>query len=111
MTATLADEEWNVIAALLPAEWRELARSTGAIRRDRGITDPSLLLQLLLLHAATGLSLKQTVARASEAHLPDGVVRLVLMGESPRPRLGRPDEAELRDRRAEVSGVLVEKET
>lgn len=64
-TATLMNEEWCVLASLLPPEWRELARETGAMRRARGeVTSPEALLQLLLLHVATGLSLKQAVARA-----------------------------------------------
>lgn len=59
------DEEWELLARFLPAGWRELAKETGAMRRARGeITDPELLLQLLLLHVATGLSLKQAAARA-----------------------------------------------
>jgi hypothetical protein len=69
MAPVLVDEEWTIIASLLPSEWPELARTTGAIQRKRGITDPSVLLQLLLLHAATGLSLKQTVARAKAQRL------------------------------------------
>lgn len=63
--ATLLDEEWGVLASLLPEKWRELARETGAIRRARGAVDgPETLLQVLLLHVAGGLSLKQAVARA-----------------------------------------------
>ncbi|MCC7171476.1 MAG: IS4 family transposase [Planctomycetes bacterium] len=65
MDATLMDEEWAVLASLLPEGWRELARETGAMRRARGgIQSPEVLLQLLLLHVATGLSLKQTAVRA-----------------------------------------------
>ena len=65
MTKQLMDEEWCVLAGLLPDGWRELARETGAMRRKRGpIDNPDTLLQLLLMHVATGLSLKQTVARA-----------------------------------------------
>ena len=65
MNPTLMDEEWGVLATLLPEGWRELARETGAMRRARGgVTSPDALLQLLLLHVATGLSLKQAVARA-----------------------------------------------
>ena len=64
MASTLLDEEWGVLANLLPTGWQELAKETGAIRRDRGITDPEVLLKLLLLHVAAGLSLKQAVARA-----------------------------------------------
>jgi len=58
------DEEWQLLASFLPRDWRELAREKGAIRRQRGITDPDALLRLLLLHVATGLSLRQAVARA-----------------------------------------------
>ena len=59
------DEEWGVLADLLPEGWRELARETGAMRRARGsVRSPEALLQLLLLHVATGLSLTQAVARA-----------------------------------------------
>jgi IS4 transposase len=62
---TLLDEEWRVLADLLPARWREMARETGAIRRARGAVDsPETLLKVLLLHVAGGLSLKQAVARA-----------------------------------------------
>jgi hypothetical protein len=66
MSTRVTDEEWCVLASLLPEGWREMARGTGAIRRARGSAkDPDTLLQLLLLHVATGLSLKQAVARAS----------------------------------------------
>lgn len=65
MAATVMDEEWEVLARLLPPNWRELARETGAMQRARGaITSPDVLLQVLLLHVATGVSLKQAVARA-----------------------------------------------
>lgn len=65
MNTTLMDEEWKVLAALLPEGWREMARETGAMRRARGaVSSPDELLQLLLMHVATGLSLKQAVARA-----------------------------------------------
>ncbi len=63
--ASLIDEEWCVLASFLPEGWRELARETGAMRRARGeVQSADTLLQLLLLHVATGLSLKQAVARA-----------------------------------------------
>jgi IS4 transposase len=63
------DEEWELLAGLLPTNWRELARECGAIKRERGITDPAVLLQLLLMHASTGLSLRQTLARAAQQGL------------------------------------------
>jgi hypothetical protein len=69
MAGSLLDEEWEVIASFLPDGWRELARSTGALRRARGIRDADTLLRLILLHVASGLSLRQAVARASVAGL------------------------------------------
>ena len=65
MAGTVMAEEWEVLARFFPPGWRELARETGAMRRARGaITSPDVLLQVLLLHVATGVSLKQAVARA-----------------------------------------------
>lgn len=59
------DEEWSLLTGFLPDGWRELAKLTGAMRRARGeIKSPDLLLKVLLLHVATGLSLKQAAARA-----------------------------------------------
>jgi hypothetical protein len=67
--AKLLDEEWGVLASLLPPQWRDLASETGAIKRARGSVastsdGPTTLLQMLLMHVAGGLSLKQAVARA-----------------------------------------------
>lgn len=63
--ASVIDEEWCVLTSFLPERWQELARETGAMRRARGeIRSADTLLQVLLLHVATGLSLKQAAARA-----------------------------------------------
>lgn len=67
--ASIVEEEWAVLAGLLPEGWRELARETGAIRRARGISNPDVLLRVLLLHVASGLSLRSAAARASELGL------------------------------------------
>ncbi len=65
MVETIMDEEWDLLASFLPTDWRDLAKETGAMRRARGeITSPEILLQVLLMHVATGLSLKQATARA-----------------------------------------------
>lgn len=69
MMASGVEAEWKIVAQYLPANWKELARSTGALRRARGIGDADTLLRLILLHAAEGLSLRQTVARAKIAGL------------------------------------------
>ena len=67
----LLDEEWEFLTELLPEHWREQARQTGALRRARGIEDADRLLQLILMHTATGLSLRQTVVRAREQQIAD----------------------------------------
>lgn len=61
--------EWNIIAGFLPPDWRELARTTGALSREREIRDPDTLLRLVLLHVGAGLSMRQTAARAERAGL------------------------------------------
>jgi hypothetical protein len=66
MDTTLMNEEWELLAGLLPEGWREAAKRTGAMRRARGrITSPDILLQVLLMHVGTGLSLQQAAARAA----------------------------------------------
>jgi hypothetical protein len=62
----LLEEEWEYLTELLPQNWREQARATGALRRTRGVSSADCLLQLILMHTATGLSLRQTVVRARE---------------------------------------------
>lgn len=69
MPIAALDEEWTLLAGFLPPRWREAARETGALARARGIKDADTLLRLILLHAASGLSLRQAVARASAAGL------------------------------------------
>ncbi len=65
MNTALMDEEWQLLSTLLPDGWRQAAKDMGAMRRTRGgITSPDVLLQVLLMHVATGLSLQQAVARA-----------------------------------------------
>jgi Transposase DDE domain len=64
MTPQDYEREWELLAGLLPEGWQEAARHTGAIRRSRGLSDPAKLLRLLLMHVATGLSLRSTAARA-----------------------------------------------
>lgn len=67
----LLEEEWEFLTDLLPKDWREQARTTGALRRARGVGSADCLLQLILMHTATGLSLRQTVVRAREQSIAD----------------------------------------
>ena len=67
----LLEEEWEFLTDLLPKDWREQARTTGALRRARSVSSADCLLQLILMHTATGLSLRQTVVRARQQSIAD----------------------------------------
>ena len=62
-------ENWEILCSFLPPHWAEQARRLGAMRRARYISDPGIVLRILLLHLATGCSLAETAARASASGL------------------------------------------
>jgi len=64
---TLADSNWDYLITLLPADWQELAKTTGAVRRLRGTDSLGSLLRTLLLHVAHGCSLRTTSVVAKAA--------------------------------------------
>lgn len=66
-TTTVTDRNWEFLLGLLPADWKELARTTGAITRLRGFTAEDQLLRALLMHVALGCSLRDTVVVAKAA--------------------------------------------
>ena len=69
-TSTVPElENWEILSTFLPPEWAEQARRLGAIRRARYISDPAVVLRILLLHLATGCSLAETAARSSASGL------------------------------------------
>lgn len=53
----------------LPAGWEEAARTTGALRRARGVDGAESLLRILLMHLASGCSLAETALRAQVSGL------------------------------------------
>jgi hypothetical protein len=63
---SLADENWPILCTFLPKGWKEMARSTGALKRARDIPDAESLLRLLLMHVANGYSLAETAVRAHQ---------------------------------------------
>jgi hypothetical protein len=65
----LMDEEWQLVTSFLPANWKVLARESGALRRARNVPNADTLLRLIFLHTATSLSLRQAVARAKAVGL------------------------------------------
>lgn len=62
-------DAWPLVESLLPAGWREQAKTLGALRRARQIRDPATLLRVLLIHLADGCSLVETAVRATELKL------------------------------------------
>src|ERR1022692_1297525 len=63
---SLGSENWSILRTFLPKGWKEMARSTGALRRARDIPDAESLLRLLLMHVVNGYSLAETAVRARE---------------------------------------------
>jgi len=62
-------EDWQFLLNFLPPGWREKARELGAIQRYRKFDNPEALLRTLLIHLATGCSLRETAARAKHGHI------------------------------------------
>jgi hypothetical protein len=57
-------ENWQVLLGLFPPQWRELGKSTGAVRRLRGFASLDAVLRTLLLHVGCGWSLRETAVQA-----------------------------------------------
>jgi hypothetical protein len=69
-TINAADESWDILRQFLPEDLEGSAREHGAFQRARGeIKSATVLLRLLLLHVAGGLSLEQAALRARENKL------------------------------------------
>src|ERR1700691_1173396 len=60
-------DDWQVLLGLFPSEWRQLGRSSGAVRRLRGFPSLDALLRTLLLHVGCGWSLRETAVHAKLA--------------------------------------------
>jgi hypothetical protein len=60
-------DDWQILLGLLPSEWRQLGRSSGAVRRLRGFPSLDALLRTLLLHVGCGWSLRETAVQAKLA--------------------------------------------
>ncbi len=62
-------DQWDEMQRILPANWRELAVSTGATKGLRQDKEPGVLLRTLLLHLGCGYSLRTTAAKVQQADL------------------------------------------
>jgi hypothetical protein len=67
----MIDEDWKLLTSFFPADWRELAASTNALKGLRKDKSEDALLRTLLIHLAGGFSLRETVVRARQAQLAD----------------------------------------
>jgi hypothetical protein len=67
----IAEENWKVLASLLPKGWQEMARQSGAVDRLRGFRSTEVLFRVLLLQLARGYSLRETVVRSKLANWTD----------------------------------------
>ena len=63
--------DWKILQCFLPLNWQEQSRNLGAIQRCKKFASPEVLLRTLLIHLASGCSLRETVVRAREAKLVD----------------------------------------
>jgi hypothetical protein len=64
-----AEEDWELLLSFFPADWKQLAQSTGALKGLRQDKSEENYLRVLLLHLGCGLSMRETVTRAQEAQL------------------------------------------
>jgi hypothetical protein len=64
---SVIDEDWHILLSLFPTDWEELGRKTGAITRLRGFDSVGNVLRTLLMHVASGWSLRETAVRANLA--------------------------------------------
>ena len=64
-----ADEDWELLTTFFSAQWRDLARVSGALKGLRQDKDEESYLRVLMLHFGCGLSMRETVTRADEAKL------------------------------------------
>src|SRR5262252_3920764 len=64
-------ENWRILLRMFPADWEELGRRTGAVKRLRGFPSLEALLRTLLLHVGCGWSLRETAVQAKLAGIAD----------------------------------------
>ena len=61
------DDNWRTLCSFFPDNWRLKAFELGVYRRLRGFPSIDILLRMLLIHLADGISLKQTCNIACQA--------------------------------------------
>jgi hypothetical protein len=66
MDVSKIDDNWRDLRLFLPKGWTSQAKKLGALGRKRGFKSANALLRTLLIHLASGCSLKETAARAKQ---------------------------------------------
>jgi hypothetical protein len=64
-----ADEDWELLTTFFPAHWKDLAKTSEALKGLRQDKGEENYLRVLMLHFGCGLSMRETVTRANEAKL------------------------------------------
>ena len=62
-------DDWQVLMKFLPKGWQPEARRLGALKRCRKFEGAEDLLRILLIHLASGCSLRETAVRAKQANI------------------------------------------
>ena len=71
MKTTQIEEDWEILKKFLPDGWEDKAIESGALTRRRKIKSADTLLRILLIHLASGKSLRTTSAYSHEAGICD----------------------------------------
>lgn len=66
-----AEEDWDLLKTFFPSDWREQARTAGALKGLRQDKSEENYLRTLMIHVGCGYSLRETVVRARKAKLAD----------------------------------------
>src|SRR5262249_9758683 len=98
------NEDWRVLTGLLPSDWKDLARTTGAVRRLRGFDSLDAVLRTLLMHVGHGWSLRETVVQAKLA----GIAEVSDVAVMDRLRLAEPWLRSMCERLWKANGVSLE---
>jgi hypothetical protein len=70
-TINAADEDWDLLLSFFPSNWKQLARTSGALKGLRQDKSEENYLRVLLMHLGCGFSMRETVVRAKQAKLAD----------------------------------------
>jgi hypothetical protein len=65
-TGNAAEEDWDLLVSFFPANWRLLARLSGALKGLRHDKSEENLLRVLMLHVGCGFSMREQLSEPSK---------------------------------------------